>query len=123
MPDLSVATITIYDNDQAGSLDLGFDAIVTGDLLGRDPVAIQADGKVLISPHGLLTRLNGDGTQDTSFKPDTEGRAVTSMLLQPDGKIVVGNSSIFGSETATNVVVRRFNTDGSSDQSFTPFVV
>ena len=89
IPPLNVATITIYDNEQPGSVDLSFDASVEGGTL-----AVQADGKVLLG----WTRLNGDGTQDASFKLTLETlrlepgwHSVTTMLLQPDGKMVVGS--------------------------------
>jgi uncharacterized delta-60 repeat protein len=111
-----------------GHVDTGFDPGVGADNEVM-AVAVQADGKVLIS--GLFTtvdgtgrnhiaRLNADGTLDTSFDPgpgaDDRVRAVAA---QTDGKILIG-----GDFTTVNSVGRnriaRLNADGSVDTSFDP---
>jgi uncharacterized delta-60 repeat protein len=63
-------------------------------------VAVQSDGKVLIggdftsyngTSRSRIARLNGDGTLDTTFNPGTGAtRAVYSVALQKDGKVLVG---------------------------------
>jgi uncharacterized delta-60 repeat protein len=74
-------------------------------------VALQPDGKVLIG--GLFTsvngtnrnniaRLNSNGSLDGTFNPGTGPNAkVSSIALQPDGKVLIG-----GNFTSLNGVVR-----------------
>jgi uncharacterized delta-60 repeat protein len=101
-------------------------------------VLIQSDGKILVSGYSYSTsaadsdfsliRLNSDGSLDTSF--NSTGKLIqpvgigqddcnpNSMMIQPDGKIVmVGygfNSNIGGIDFG----VIRLNQDGSLDTSF-----
>jgi uncharacterized delta-60 repeat protein len=112
-----------------GSLDLDFDpgSGLTG---GRvDAVALQADGKVLVS--GDFSEINGmsrrgvarfhqDGTLDSGFSPGTGANSrVHSVAVQSDGRVLIG-----GWFTSVNGVSRnriaRLNSDGSVDTSFDP---
>jgi uncharacterized delta-60 repeat protein len=96
-------------------------------------IAGQPDGKVIVggvftvvngyARHGIV-RLNTDGTTDTSFNPPdledslvgTLGGLVNDIVLQPDGKILVGGRF---NVTGTNYYsLIRLNTDGSLDTSF-----
>ncbi|HTL55238.1 MAG TPA: Calx-beta domain-containing protein [Candidatus Limnocylindrales bacterium] len=71
-------------------------------------------------PTSYLTRLNNDGTLDSSFNTGfgLDG-AVVAIALQPDGKIVIG-----GDFTSVNGTARyhiaRLNPKGSLDLSFDP---
>ena len=66
-------------------------------------MALQPDGKVLIggtftSVHGTtrnaVARLNTDGSLDTTFDPSSGSTStVRTLLVQPDGKILVGEIS------------------------------
>ena len=97
-------------------------------------VAAQSDGKVVTvgqtrtaSGHLdlLVQRYNADGTLDRSFSGD--GRATldigrgdqraTGVAIQPNGKIVVVGST--GASDGSDVLVVRYNTDGSRDPTFT----
>jgi uncharacterized delta-60 repeat protein len=122
-----------YSTD--GSLDASFGAggkvtTVVGFFDSANAVALQPDGKIVAaggsSPGGFccqiaLARYNPDGSLDPSFDGDgkltisLEGATtVDAVAVQPDGKIVVAGSFVFG-----NVfVVARFNSDGSPDTSF-----
>jgi uncharacterized delta-60 repeat protein len=96
-------------------------------------VAVQPDGKILLG--GLFTsfngvaspyfvRLNTDGTVDTQFTTNlgtgfTGG--ITAMLVQPDGKIVVGGRFQNFNGTGRRLLVRLL-ADGSYDSSFVPVV-
>ena len=72
-------------------------------------------------------RLNADGTLDTSFAPpyDTD-IFFNSLLLQPDGKVVVGGIISFTPSdsglTITQSGVVRLNADGGTDTAFQPTV-
>jgi uncharacterized delta-60 repeat protein len=120
-----------YNTD--GTLDTSFGsgglvttAFGTGDQ-GANAVALQADGKIVAActANGdfALVRYKPDGSLDTTFgtggivETDLGGHVatVTSMVIQPDGKYVVAGSSSFGFD---DLVVVRYNTDGSLDASF-----
>jgi|GEM_PF-1067578 len=125
-----------FQND--GTLDASFGGgtgkVVAG-YSGLDDFAqsinLQPDGKILIAGYTgttqydfSLMRLNGDGSLDSSFSSD--GMLITSfgsdfdrgrsVLVQPDGKILVGGSASVGA--TDHVAVVRYNSDGSLDTSF-----
>ncbi len=112
---------------QPGTIDFSFD---TGPDSSTYVTLTQPDGKILIggifdnydgvSRNGIA-RINADGSLDTTFNPGTgitgTDDEIFCMLLQPDGKIVIG-----GVFTSYNGVPRgniaRINPDGSLDTSF-----
>ena len=95
-------------------------------------VAIQSDNKILAGGYSndgigedfTIVRYNTNGSLDTAF--GLNGKVVTeigssadlgfSIALQPDGKIVMAGDSYNGSNT--DIVVVRYNTDGSPDSTF-----
>jgi uncharacterized delta-60 repeat protein len=109
-----------------GSLDGSFDT----DSADRPEVfalALQPDGKVVVggrdllgtrSTYDVLVRLTTDGSRDNTFIAGggIEG-AVTSMIIQPDGKLVVGGSFRFINGKRSRLIAR-LNVDGSLDSSF-----
>ncbi len=114
---------------QPGSLDANFDAdgkvvtdIAGGDDYGRS-MALQPDGKIIVTGSSsskiMVARYNPDGSMDNSFGLD--GVATTeitsqdygsSVVLQPDGKIVVAGQAF------ERICLVRYNTDGSLDDGF-----
>ena len=120
-----------------GSIDNTFDTdgiVITSIGVSSDEIydiSIQADGKILAVGYTenlsgkdiALARYNTDGTLDNTF--DGDGIVTTaigtnydvgfSMLLQPDGKIIVGG--IAGNGTYDFGLVR-YNTNGSLDNTF-----
>jgi uncharacterized delta-60 repeat protein len=113
-----------------GSLDTGFSASANSTVAA---FAFQPDGKVIlggyftaIQSRGLATgalrnrlaRVGADGTLDTTFQVDAEGRPLVS-LVQPDGKVIIGGSftTVGG---LTRSYLARLNTDGSVDASYAP---
>jgi len=112
-----------------GSLDMSFDpgAGVNGDVLS---VAIQSDGKVLIggnftsydgTSRPVIARLQTDGKLDDSFNPGTivGNTIVYSLVIQPNGKIVIGGSFVsINGYTRNNIA--RLNEDGTLDLDFNP---
>lgn len=123
----------------AGSADAGFslDGITTVDFPGFNSVkarglAIQADGKIVVvgvardgsGSYFAVARLRSDGSLDTSF--DSDGLATVpftktssisdasaySVVIQPDGKIVVAG------ESWGNLALARLNLNGSIDTTF-----
>lgn len=113
--------------DSSFNIGTGFDNIVNF-------VAIQPDGKILVGGNyrkyqgisqNYMIRLNTDGTKDTTFNLgagfyNIMGDAVNvvkTIVLQPDGKILVGgNFEKFKSSDQENLI--RLNADGTKDTSF-----
>lgn len=82
---------------------------------GTIDVSLQGDGKVLVTGQDTLTRLNQDGTLDSSF---ANGGSLAldvhadALAIQDDGKILLAGAS---GGVAT---VIRLNADGSLDSDF-----
>ncbi len=126
-----------------GTVDPGFQAGFNGDVTslvlqpdGRIVVAgrfttVQNAGGPLLARNGLA-RLNADGTVDPAFDPNPSGHAfplapVRAMLLQADGRIVVGGAfTAFqpggAGATITRNRLARLNADGTVDPTFDPNV-
>jgi uncharacterized delta-60 repeat protein len=108
-----------------GSIDSGFSVTTTGVV---SCIAVLPDGKILIAGNftavngtngfGGLARLNANGTVDGSFSAGTGAdNSVMCMVVQPDGKIVIGGYFT----TVNNVAaghIARLNANGSLDAGF-----
>lgn len=120
-----------------GSLDNSFDSgvgvttsTINGSTIGTIySVARQTDGKILIggsfndyngTARNRIARLNADGSIDTTFNPGTGASSIVrSIVIQPDGKILVGGDfSSFSGNSRGRIV--RLNADGSPDSTFNP---
>jgi len=124
-----------------GTLDTSFgggDGRVTTNFTNREDavygLAVQPDGKIVAAGDAgfrtgnsrfALARYNGDGTLDTSFGGDgkvttnwTSGNdPVSSLLLQPDGKIVVAGGVAHNGRNP-RLAVARYEADGTLDATF-----
>jgi uncharacterized delta-60 repeat protein len=119
-----------------GALDSTFNGITngahastgTGTLKHVYRIVVQPDGKILIGGDfsafngtanlfGGLARLTTTGVLDGTFTPPTSSDGgVKAMLLQPDGKIVVGGTfTTFGSAASR---LARFSGAGAFDAAF-----
>jgi uncharacterized delta-60 repeat protein len=72
----------------------------------------------------FLTRVNTDGTIDTSFAPDPNG-GLSVLALQPNGQIVLGGNFTALQPNRTGIPsnrsdIARINSDGTIDPSFDP---
>jgi uncharacterized delta-60 repeat protein len=125
-----------------GSLDTSFDPgtglgpridFYNWDVASVKAMGMQADGKLIIaydSPtyndifHPNLARINSDGSLDETFTDyiNIVGVCPYSVLVQPDGKIVLGGQidriTIGGVQTHYPRGMVRLNPDGSLDSSF-----
>lgn len=82
-----------------GTLDTGFNS-GTGPSTSVFAIAVQTDGKILIggnfttfngTARARMARLNADGTLDATFDPGVgPNNQVEAILVQPNGKILVG---------------------------------
>ncbi|MHC4489187.1 MAG: hypothetical protein ACYSW7_08445 [Planctomycetota bacterium] len=128
-----------YNADGSPDESFGTNGVVTYDGGSIDwgwGMALQSDGKIVVTGFThivgsgrrdrdlLLLRYNADGSPDSSFgtngvvtydggSGDEHGRVVA---IQSDGKIVV--AGVNGTHWYGDVLVFRFNADGSLDKSF-----
>ena len=107
-----------------GSVDNTFN-IGTGFTNQVRTISIQSDGKIIVGGNQLfagefgLVRLNTDGTKDNSFSTNgfVSGVEISSTIIDPDGKIMVGGN--FNNYSGTSVFnLIRLNTDGTLDNTF-----
>ena len=98
-------------------------------------IAVQPDGKVLMggefttlggggtgtTPRSFIGRLNADGAIDATFNPGANA-AVWTLILQPDGKILVGGLLTMlgggGTGATSRPRIGRLNPDGTLDATF-----
>lgn len=108
-----------------GSTDTSFMAGLSGANGPVTGIAVPAAGKILVAgqftsfngvPAVGLVRVDSGGAIDATFQNGINlgGGSINSMLLQPDGKILLGGS--FAVSSRTNVV--RLNSNGSVDITF-----
>lgn len=116
-----------------GSLDTTFsgDGVATAFTGTGTAGALQTDGKPVIAgtvTGGLMqvVRFNVDGTADTTFGGDGQvttsfggaGPTARAVMIQPDGKIVVAGYISFTTGDLRDIVLARYETDGTLDASF-----
>ena len=117
-----------------GTSDTSFNTGNRSFIQGINDAALQSDGKIVVVwgdvegigfPTGGIARLNSDGSLDTTFNYTLPNASFNSVVIQPDGKILVGgpfNFSFVNSQTGSvgyNGVVR-LNENGSRDTTFAP---
>ena len=104
-------------NDAAG----GWDEIYA--------VVLQADGKIVVTGSSstdiLVLRLNSDGSLDNSFGnsgvihyDDNVNEFGRDVVIQSDGRIVLGGSKTNTTATVTTALIIRLNSDGTLDSTF-----
>lgn len=130
-----------------GRLDAGFGfrglaiAAFTNFLNTGNAVALQSDGKIVLAGEAMsadasvdnfaVARFNADGTADATF--GNRGRVTTDfltshspgfhqaadvVLIQPDGKILVGGVVKPAPHGNALTALARYNADGSLDSGF-----
>jgi uncharacterized delta-60 repeat protein len=125
--EFSLPRPTIARLNSDGTVDSVFNPSSGGD----SPVykaLVQPNGKIIaagvfrsfngISNDGVV-RLNDNGSVDANFEitndPNVQNLNVSSLALQPDGKILIG---FFDDAYTAFADVRRFNPDASLDSTF-----
>ncbi len=127
---VSYNNFSVVRLDRYGNLDTSFsgDGTLSTDLGGGidiiKTVTVLGSGKILVagtsSGDFALARYNADGSLDTSF--DTDGVLVTdlggtetlnSLITTADGKFLAA-----GTDGNNDLLLMRFNSDGSLDSSF-----
>jgi uncharacterized delta-60 repeat protein len=111
-----------------GVTDLSFRPSVDGSVRA---LAVQPDGRIVVGgsfsalngqPCVSLGRLNSDGTLDASFDAGLEGGSpgsVNSLVLQADGKFLVGGDFTASHGQPRNSIARLYP-DGTPDPAFNP---
>ena len=98
-----------------GSVDTSFPINVGGVIRS---IVIQPDGKIIVAADNRISRLNSNGSNDSTFSmgaaPDGE---LWSTALQPDGKVIVAGAFTTYNGVAHGGIVR-VNANGSLDTSF-----
>jgi uncharacterized delta-60 repeat protein len=98
-------------------------------------LALQSDGKIVVGGRGspeletfVLARYHDNGTLDTAFgsqgrvstffftEDDEAGAAISALVLQPDGRIVVAGTADFG--YGAFVALARYLPNGTLDETF-----
>ena len=98
----------------SGTLDLGFVPSTTSWVVSA--MQVQADGRILVVSGTTLQRLLATGIVDPSFAPsvfsvqgnyvDPSSGLVRSLLLRPDGRVVVGGTFTAVNGTGRNRLAR-----------------
>ena len=107
-----------------GTLDMAFDPDANN---GVGAIAVQGDGKLVVAgsftviagqTRNGVARLNPNGTLDASFvDPQVSGGSVSTLIVQPDGKFIVGGFfTMIGGQT--QCCIARLNANGSRDATF-----
>ena len=117
-----------------GSVDTGFDprpnSNITDITLQENGMILVAGSFTTLTPNGagdpisrtFIARLNSDGTVESGFNPSA-GNLVNSVVVQPDGKMLIGGffTSLRPNQTG-NAIARsylaRLNADGTVDTAF-----
>lgn len=112
-----------------GSMDSGFTPGINPVFGGVLTVQLEVDGKIFVggdfnSVEGVsrngLARLNADGSLDTTFNPGTgaallSGTArVRGIIVQPDGRVVVGGAFTTFNGVKLNYIARLLGDQGGS---------
>jgi len=92
----------------------GFVTLSTVSYFLGSTMSLQPDGKIVVGGAARVTRLNADGSLDTTFDGDgvvniASGSNIMAVDVQSDGKILA---------LGYNNILYRFNTNGSPDTSF-----
>ena len=112
-----------------GSKDMSFNrlAIAPYEISKVNQIVAQPDGKILVGGYFnqvggfnrvLFARLNADGLLDESLSYNQHfgAEAVNRIVLQPDGKIIIGGEYLGFSTTIPGLP--RFNPDATLDMQF-----
>ena len=110
-----------------GTLDASFvpPPFLQSDLVTPRGFALQPDGKIVVvgsafaigSTRYSVIRLNADGSLDPSFALSPIDGTVYAVVLQPDGRLVIGGDFRAVANTARPLLAR-LNANGTLDPSF-----
>lgn len=109
---------------QPGTVDPSFNAtgyVIDTELNEPKSVAVFPDGRIVMCAGNKLYMFMPDGSRATAFGTagvlSSIGLTATKVVIQPDGKILVGGV-LNGAGIGQDFAAARFNEDGSPDTSF-----
>ncbi|KAF0165884.1 MAG: Ig family protein [Rhodocyclaceae bacterium] len=118
-----VAGDTLTENNEAFGVEL-LNPLSSGTLTAGLSYGYEGAASIIRNDDGMAPFLTPAGTPDAAF--DTDGKLLTdfsadtdsgrSVVVQPDGKIVVGGNARIGS--TDEFALARYNADGSLDTGF-----
>jgi uncharacterized delta-60 repeat protein len=123
---IALVSTSIVKAQTTSSVDATFNAVIAKEV-GFNNFTLQPDGKILTFGNfqivnGLIknqiARLNPDGSLDNSFDCTACDFNVGSVVVQPDGKIIIAGSVYSSANQTSAARVKRLNADGSLDASF-----
>jgi uncharacterized delta-60 repeat protein len=129
---LTLIVSVLSVNAQTSAVDLSFNALPSKGTTSLNNFELQPDGKILTFsfggtrifngvPKNQIARLNANGDLDNSFDCAACDFNISSVVVQPDGKILIAGSQPVGGGNSF-ARIRRLNADGSIDGSLTsPF--
>jgi uncharacterized delta-60 repeat protein len=114
-----------------GTIDPSFNTTIgiAGATATVNDLVIQSDGKIIAAgdfttyngtTRNRIVRINTDGSLDATFNPGTGCSVyISSLVLQPDGKVIAGGNFTTYNGTSRNRIVR-IQTNGTIDMLFNP---
>lgn len=101
-----------------GSLDATFASFPQANAM-----ALLTNGKIIIATYNVMKKLNSDGSVDNTFTQMSFNGAVNTLLIQPDGKIILGGTfTSFSNPSATSSLLAkglaRLDSNGNFDDAF-----
>jgi uncharacterized delta-60 repeat protein len=131
---LLILTFSSKAAPKGGDVDPTFNTVAIDGASSRNNIAalaVQADGRALIGGNfrtvgGVnrdeIARLNSDGSLDTNYLNGMSGAigdsGILTIMLQPDGKALIGGDFFCGFNDTQYRGIARLNTDGSLDTNF-----
>lgn len=131
--DANMGIARLHNNGMPDS-SFGTNGLIVGPYGRIRGIEIAPDGKIVVGGHAsaahnyalMAARYLANGTLDTTFNytgivytiaGEPRGNFGKALKVQPDGKVLLVGSGSFGAE-GSNMVVVRYNTDGSLDNWF-----
>ena len=123
-------SIKVFNADGSTDSSVRFTTTASGSVRA---IAVQPDGKILVGgkfdrPGSIslknVFRLNLDGSLDTSFGAPSStfsissSAQVNSIIVQPNGKIILAGQNVGGNGNFLPTSIMRLNADGTEDNSF-----
>ena len=123
-------SIKVFNADGSADSSVRFTTTASGSVRA---IAVQPDGKILVGgkfdrPGSIslrnVFRLNPDNSLDTSFGAPTStfsissSAQVNSIIVQPNGKIILAGQNVGGNGNFLPTSIMRLNADGTEDKSF-----
>ncbi len=113
-----------------GSTDTTFSQMSVNTVGFARTIRVQTDGKIVVgggftqiagANRARIARLNIDGTIDDTFNPPGGADAdVYDLVVQADGKIVIGGEFLSVNNVAAKYRLARLQSNGTLDASFNP---